>query len=30
MRFVPAATLEDVLREALPANEPALATELAD
>jgi ATP-dependent Lon protease len=30
MRFVPAATLEDVLREALPANAPALATELAD
>jgi ATP-dependent Lon protease len=30
MRFVLAATLEDVLREALPANEPALATELAD
>ncbi len=30
MRFVPAATLEDVLREALPANTPALATELAD
>ena len=30
MRFVPAATLEDVLREALPANEPSLATELAD
>ena len=30
MRFVLAATLEDVLREALPANAPALATELAD
>jgi ATP-dependent Lon protease len=30
MRFVPAATLEDVLREALPANAPALATELGD
>ena len=30
MRFVLAATLEDVLREALPANTPALATELAD
>ena len=30
MHFVPASTLEDVLREALPAGVPALATELAD
>lgn len=30
MRFVLAATLEDVLREALPANVPALATELSE
>jgi ATP-dependent Lon protease len=30
MHFVPASTLEDVLREALPGGVPALATELAD